>query len=1032
MIMKNNFWASIFFIVFGIYCLPLSAQGNTDSSSSNREQIHLQLKWTHQFQFAGYYAALEKGFYKDVELDVIIDEGGPGIEVAERVKSGAANFGVLASELVWKRSQGEPFVVLAPIIQHSIRAVIVRNDRGIVSPADLVGKKLMLTQAEYAEILSMFKNEGIQKEKLTILEVTKDGNDMLLKGEIDGINGSIANQPYTFMQKGVKVNSIRPVNYGVDFYGDCLFTTEKEIKDHPNRVEDFRQASLKGWEYALNHREEIIDLIVNKYKSTNSREHLKFEADTLHQLILPDLVQIGHMNPGRWERIVETYIDFGFIDPGFSLEGFIYSPRSKPLYKQFFWLFALLLSIAFLAGISILVLWTFNRKLKQAVQHKTLDLLDEIDLRKQQQQSLRESEEQLAFVLEGGQLGFWDLNLETNEVKRNERWAEILGYKLDEIDFTVNQWLDFIHPDDRSRAYKSIQDHLEGRSPLHSIEYRMLTKDGHFRWIFDQAQIVKRDSDGRPLRMCGTHTDVTQRKQTEVLLLESQKTNAFLADMLQSSSQPFAAGYADGRLLLVNSAYCALVGYSEEELRTKNSSSELTPPEWHAVEARAMAQLIATKQPVSYEKEYIAKDGLRIPVELLTHIRPSQTYEPDIFYAFITDLTERKRQEKERKELGEQLFQAQKMESVGRLAGGVAHDFNNMLGVILGHTEMVLEEVDPAAALYESLHAVKDAAERSAALTRQLLAFARKQTVVPKVIDINDTVEGMLKMLRRLIGEDLDLLWKPGKHLRPVKIDPSQIDQILANLCVNARDAIAGEGKITIETDIKIFDEAYCADHLGYLPGEYVLLEVSDDGCGMDKKTLNQIFEPFFTTKEQGKGTGLGLASVFGMVKQNNGFINVYSEPDQGTTFKVYLPAYVENSGGVVEKAQDLPTEYGNETILLVEDESAILQMTTKMLTRLGYTVIGAATPGEAIRLAHEHRGRIDLLMTDVVMPEMNGRDLSAKLLFLYPNLKRLYMSGYTANVIVHHGVLDEGVHFIQKPFSKKDLGGKLREALEG
>jgi len=379
-----------------------------------------------------------------------------------------------------------------------------------------------------------------------------------------------------------------------------------------------------------------------------------------------------------------------------------------------------------------------------------------------------------------------------------------------------------------------------------------------------------------------------------------------------------------------------------------------------------------------------------------------------------------------------QLHQAQKMESIGRLAGGVAHDFNNMLSVILGHTEMALEDLDPGAPLYASLQAVQHAAERSATLTRQLLAFARKQTIAPKVIDMNETVDGMLNMLRRLIGEDIDLLWQPGINLRPIKVDPSQLDQLLANLCVNARDAITGVGKVTIETNAKTFDEDYCADHLGFLPGEYVVLEVSDDGCGMDKKTLNQIFEPFFTTKEQGQGTGLGLASVFGMVKQNNGFINVYSEPDQGTTFKIYLPAYTINTDGVVEKAPDLPAEHGNETILLVEDESAILEMTTRMLERLGYTVVAATTPGEAIRLAHEYRGRIDLLMTDVVMPEMNGRQLAGNLLSHYPDLKRLFMSGYTANVIAHHGVLDEGVHFIQKPFSMKDLGKKLREAMEG
>jgi CheY-like chemotaxis protein len=361
----------------------------------------------------------------------------------------------------------------------------------------------------------------------------------------------------------------------------------------------------------------------------------------------------------------------------------------------------------------------------------------------------------------------------------------------------------------------------------------------------------------------------------------------------------------------------------------------------------------------------------------------------------------------------------------------VAHDFNNMLGVIIGHAEMAMEQVDQALPLYSDLQQIREAAERSSDLTRQLLAFARKQTIAPKVLDINETVEGMLKMLRRLIGEDIDLLWKPGRNLRPVKVDPSQIDQLLANLCVNARDAIEGVGKVTIETDSVAFDEAYCADHTGFVPGEYVLLAVSDDGYGMDKETLSHLFEPFFTTKDVGKGTGLGLATVYGMVKQNNGFINVYSEPGHGTRFTIYLPRYESMTASLPEQAPVQVMTRGSETILVVEDEPALLKMTTMMLEKQGYTVLAANTPGEAIRLAREYPGHINLLLTDVVMPEMNGSELAGNLLSIYPDLKRLFMSGYTANVIAHHGVLDEGVHFIQKPFSLKNLGAKLREALD-
>jgi nitrogen-specific signal transduction histidine kinase/ActR/RegA family two-component response regulator len=397
----------------------------------------------------------------------------------------------------------------------------------------------------------------------------------------------------------------------------------------------------------------------------------------------------------------------------------------------------------------------------------------------------------------------------------------------------------------------------------------------------------------------------------------------------------------------------------------------------------------------------------------------------------MLDITERKRAEEEKAKLEAQLQQAQKMESVGRLAGGVAHDFNNMLSAILGHAELALDQVDPARPLQAHLQEIQKAARRSADLTRQLLAFARKQTVQPKVLDLNETVESMLKMLQRLIGEDIQLTWQPEANLWPVRVDPSQIDQILANLCVNARDAISGVGKMTIETGNSALDEAYCAEHAGFSPGEYVRLTVSDDGCGMDRETLAHIFEPFYTTKGVGEGTGLGLATVYGIVKQNNGFINAYSEPGQGTTFTIYLPRQVAKAEQAREEGPAEPVARGHETILLVEDEPVILELTKMLLERLGYAVLAAGTPGEALRLARKQAGEIHLVMTDVVMPEMNGRDLAKNLLSLYPSLKRLFMSGYTANVIAHHGVLDPGVHFIQKPFSIKELADKVREALD-
>ncbi len=394
------------------------------------------------------------------------------------------------------------------------------------------------------------------------------------------------------------------------------------------------------------------------------------------------------------------------------------------------------------------------------------------------------------------------------------------------------------------------------------------------------------------------------------------------------------------------------------------------------------------------------------------------------------DISDRKRTEREKEKLQAELLQAQKMESVGRLAGGVAHNYNNMLNVITGFTELALERTPPEDPRRGDLEEVLHAARRSADITRQLLAFARRQTIQPVVLDLNAAVESMLKMLRRLIGESIDLTWHPGSALWPVFMDPSQVSQILANLCVNARDAIIDVGKITLETGNVVLDEAYCADHLGFVPGDFVLLAVSDNGRGMDRETLKNAFEPFFTTKKTGEGTGLGLATIYGIVKQNRGFINAYSELGRGSTFKIYLPRHGEAGVHAPPSEDSLVPAGRGETILVVEDEAAIGNLVRTLLEKIGYGVLCANTPHVALDIAANHEGGIDLLITDVVMPEMNGRDLADRVRKLYPDIRVLYMSGYTANVIAHHGILERGVLFMQKPFTNRDLADRVREAL--
>ena len=525
-------------------------------------------------------------------------------------------------------------------------------------------------------------------------------------------------------------------------------------------------------------------------------------------------------------------------------------------------------------------------------------------------------------------------------------------------------------------------------------------------------------------------SDITERKRAEEALRESELRYRTVADFTFDWEYWMSP---DQSFIYCSPACERITGYQAEEFeKSPDLLAAITHPDDREQISRHIDD-VNSPGPELHEQEFriISRSG---EVRWIAHSCRIVRGRDGAYLgrrASNRDITNQKLAEEEKAKLQDQFFQSQKMESVGRLAGGVAHDFNNMLGVILGHAEIAMDKVDKGQAFLTDLQEIQKAAKRSSDLTSRLLAFARKQTASPKVLDLNETIEGMLNMLQRLIGEDIYLAWLPGVNLWPVKIDPSQIDQILANLSVNARDAIAGVGKVTIETANISFDAAFCADHAGFVPGEYVMLAVSDDGCGMDKAILGKLFEPFFTTKETGKGTGLGLATIYGIVKQNNGFINLYSEPDQGTTFKIYLPKHIGTAEQIGTKEPLGTTLRGQETVLLVEDELSLLDLSKFMLERQGYRVLPAGTPGEAIRLAEEYAGEIHLLMTDVIMPEMNGQDLAKKMLSLYPSLKCLFTSGYTADVIAHHGVLDDGVYFLQKPFSKDALAAKVREALD-
>jgi len=610
----------------------------------------------------------------------------------------------------------------------------------------------------------------------------------------------------------------------------------------------------------------------------------------------------------------------------------------------------------------------------------------------------------------------------------NRRFERLYGAKEKDIigktdyDFISKKRADFFREKDMNA--------ISCGKPTVNEEVVTYADDGHEE-LLETIKTPMYDSKGKLIGVLGVSRDITERKRIERELRFSEERLRLTLEVANIGIWEWNVTndtwYASP-IYYTMLGYEPMIGHSDRETWLKR----VHPEDREMVKKRIQSILNFETNEYHYEARMKHADGsYRWHYVIGYVLERDKDNKPILLTGLRIDINERVKAEAEKEKLQAQLTQAQKMEAIGRLAGGVAHDFNNMLGVIIGQAELSLRKMDSSQPIFKSLQRIKKAAENSADLTRQLLAFARKQTVSPKILDLNNIVESMIKMLQRIIGEDIHLVWSPGEDLWTVIIDSTQVDQILANLCVNARDSISGIGKIVIETGNRIFDSAYCTDHPEFIPGDYVMLAVYDDGCGMDREILNNIFEPFFTTKGEGKGTGLGLSTVYGIVKQNKGFINVYSEPDFGSAFKIYFPRHTAETNEPIEKTKEPSIMRGSETILVVEDNVEILNISQIILEEQGYKVLTAASPKKALKLVEEYANIIDLLITDVIMPEMNGRDLAESFKSVFPDLKILYMSGYTSNAIARHGVLNKGINFIQKPFNIQELASKVREALK-
>jgi len=647
-------------------------------------------------------------------------------------------------------------------------------------------------------------------------------------------------------------------------------------------------------------------------------------------------------------------------------------------------------------------------------QKGVISIVRDITQPKLTEDALRFSEAQNRALVEAIPDLIWLKDLEGRYLSCNPAFERFFG--APEAEITGKTDYDFKEPETADAFRYHDRKALEIGEPSVNEEQLTFAADG-YTGIFETIKTPVRDPEGGVIGVLGIARDITHRKQTEERLRKSQ-------ELLRDTGELARVG--GWEIDLVNDrvewtqTMKNICGVPAEHVPNLDEFINLFAPNVRSEIARSFQQACRGQGAFDLEVPFETAMGDRLRAHIIG--RPEFSDDHCVrLHGIFQDTTQRHA-------LEEQFQQAQKMESVGRLAGGVAHDFNNMLGVILGNADLALYNLNSSHPVYGYLQEIRNAGKRSADLTRQLLAFARKQTIEPKVLDLNDTVASLLKMLGRMLREDVSLTWKPARNLWPVKMDPAQLDQVLVNLVVNARDAITSGGNIVIATDMVTFNEF---EHPDFVNDQYIVLSVSDDGEGMDRETMEKVFEPFFTTKPAEEGTGLGLATVYGIVRQNDGFIHVESNPGKGATFQIYLPRLGDTELMKEEEEVAAEPQRGDETVLLVEDELSLLNLTRHFLEQLGYRVLASESPERALELAGQYSAPIHLLLTDVVMPNMNGRDLLREIEKVRPDIRCLFMSGYSTKVISHEGVLDKDVNFLQKPISLRVLARKLREVLD-
>lgn len=964
------------------------------------EKVSLQLKWLHHFQFAGYYAALEKGFYREAGLDVTIIEGGPATEVEQDVLSGRADFGVGTSALVLNRARGENLVVLGQIFQHSPAVFLTPRKTGIRSIADMAGRRFMFSN-QHGDMLALLKKNGIYPNTITMIPHQGDPRD-LISGRADVMIAYAFNEPFIMEQSGEPYLTFSPATYGYDFYGDNFFTTGRLIENRPEIARSFREASLKGWRYALANKAEIADLILSRYSREKNRDWLMFEANQIDALVQPTLIELGYQSLSRWKHISAVFAELGMLPRNYDPSGIIYNPEQHTSHR-------LLFGVIFLSGTIIAVLSILIIAFRRLNQR----LNSEIAEREQAEDSLRAKERFLQTIIDSEPECVMILDPNGSLMYMNPAGLAML--ELDSLDQargnTLFHYIPAEHQDPFRRTVEGVFRGEEGY-----LTFEMTDTKGSCLWL-DSHAVPLRNEQGTIISMLAIARDITHRRLAEQALRENEKDLQTILD-----SMPVGIVLTDGVTIhYLNHHFSERFGYTLDEIPTYQQWFLRAYPDpayrgslldaWGAALTEARARGTAVP-PI--EAKVRCKDGA------VLHTIANTKLIHDRILVIFTDITERE-------QLHNQLLKLEKLESLGVLAGGIAHDFNNILTGIMGNISFAEMMLEPAHRSCQPLEAAAAASLRAAELARQLLTFARGGEPVKRNVDIDALVRESLSLV--LSGSKIKATVNIPDNVQSVEADAGQLNQVINNLVLNAEQAMPDGGVLTIAAaNQTLAGSNTCA----LPPGDYVELTFSDQGCGIPAEALSRIFDPYFSTKSG--GTGLGLASVHSIIRKHGGHINVSSTVGQGSTFVMLLPA----GGKLVREHTDVPAvtagENGVGTLLVMDDDEMIRRMASRMLEELGYRVQTCVNGEEAIEL---YRTALDAglpfsaAIMDLTIPGgMGGREAAQKILGIDPHARLIVSSGYSNDPVMAdycgHGFCAQ----IAKPYRAADIATVLRDVL--